>query len=412
MFTAPWPVYNWGMFIFVIMMGILLGIIVYASLEKAKLFGGEFGGAKGGINAALAIILTMIVIKFMPFTYYMAIVMLLVVVVAIICLWTIMGMMSKLGGGTESKIGKGTTIGAAGVSLFVLAYVMTGMMDQFKTWGVAYTDFWGATNVLGFVMGAFGVVMIVISAYYVISGATAGLGGGLGGGGLGGSVRKTLGMEEAQGEDLFKLAKDERYWATKQREFTSDLRLRLRKVAQLISAHSLPDAEKELKKISIEFNEKLADYEKIQNAATKQLDEVHEMEKEERAKIGRPKIEKAEEGVEKLADFVKRMGAHAKALSININDGLHKVIQLCKKGELAEAEVMMQEIISHFAEIESEDNKLRGVVDEMWRIVSALTDGGWIRRAPAPGAPPGVPPGAPPAPAGPPGGGGIRPLTP
>jgi hypothetical protein len=159
-FTAPWPQYTFGVFYFLILMGIMMGVLLYAALGKAKIFGDEMGGGKGGINAALAIIFTLIVVKFMPFAYYFAIAILLICVVVIFSFWLLFGAMLKPVSDADETKKNYITMAIIGIILVVLGWVLYNVGDFFASLGARGSTLAPAVMISG-VVGFFGVLFVI-----------------------------------------------------------------------------------------------------------------------------------------------------------------------------------------------------------------------------------------------------------
>ncbi|MCX6774638.1 MAG: hypothetical protein NTY99_00945 [DPANN group archaeon] len=363
-FTAPWPSYTFGVFYFLILMGMLMGVLLYMALTKAKIFGDEFGGGKSGINAALAIIFSMIVVKFMPFDYYYAITIMIMSLVVIFSFWIVFGAMLRPLAGADEKHKTAITAAIIGVILIALAWMLYNVGDYFVSLGVRGSTFLPAVTI-GAVVGILGVILILAGTAMVVwrsAGSST----------YGAGARSVLGIEEHQASDLFETAQNERYWEREERALSRDMTSRLRNVVRLIGQSNLSGAEDEIKKLSKEINTKIKDYKQIQKDARKQLAVVNAMSVEERDALGNQRIEAAEAGITKLADFVYKMDTHVDALSMKVDKGLQEVITLIKANRHNDANNLMMDIINSFSQIEANDVQLSGVIDQMWRIVDQL----------------------------------------
>jgi hypothetical protein len=342
-------------------MGIMMGIIIYAALSKAKIFGDEMGGGKGGINAALAIIFTLIVVKFMPFTYYFAIAILLICVVVIFSFWLLFGAILRPVSDADENKKNYITMAIIGVILIVLGWILYNVGDFFASLGARGSTLAPAI-MIGGVVGFFGVLFVIAGTGGVVWKSA-------GAGTFGEGAKRALGIEEA-GEEAAG-AKKAKYWIGEERAYSREVKGLFVEVIQLVQAGDTKAAYKKAKKIREIFKKKKKELKKAMADTERELKVIRNMSKQARKDKG-IKVEKVEASIEQQEIFMAKLEGYADVLLLKEGQGLEQVITLIHNKQKPAALLALNEIAANYNVLEAEEVKLSGVNEEIIRLDNLL----------------------------------------
>jgi hypothetical protein len=342
-------------------MGIMMGVLIYAGLSKAKIFGDEMGGGKGGINAALAIIFTLIVVKFMPFTYYFAIAILLICMVVIFSFWIVFGAILKpVSDADENKKSYVTGV-IIGIILVVLGWVLYNVTDYFASLGARGSTLAPAV-MIGGVVGFFGVLFVIAGTGGVVWKSA-------GAGTFAEGAKRALGIEEA-GEEAAG-AKKAKYWIDEEKAYSREVKGLFAETIRLMQAGDTTAAFKEAKKIREIFKKKKKELKKAMADTEKQLKVIRKMSKQARQDAGIKK-EKVEESIEQLEIFIGKLEGYADVLLLKEGQGLEQVITLIHNKQKPAALLALNEIAANYNVLEAEEVKLSGVNERILQLDALL----------------------------------------
>ncbi|MEM2954621.1 MAG: hypothetical protein QW625_01555 [Candidatus Nanoarchaeia archaeon] len=163
-FSQPWPEYTYSMLYFFVLMIVLFVFLIYFALEKAKIFDNKT------INAAIAFVVCLIAIKFLPFAYYFILTFVIIVGAAIMGLITgIRFFLAPFGISTKQDLLKTSgglfLIGIILIGVGVLVGIISSAMGHFT--GIEWVQ-------IGAFIGA--AVVFLIAILGVLKGATQPLG--------------------------------------------------------------------------------------------------------------------------------------------------------------------------------------------------------------------------------------------
>lgn len=382
--TAPWPEYTFGLLYFFILIASILGILIHVALQKTKIFGEEFGGGKKAMNIAVSVLMTLIVIKFMPFTYYFGLLLLLIVLVTVVGFLTFAKALTSF---TETTDRANALI--IGVMLVIVAFItqyIAVTIEEYEmvTLGVTATTFAWISGILGVIISIIGGILL-----FKPSGAAAGT--------LRGTFGGERGVRATEAHEVADVIREQRFVNEQVR---TDSRIaRLLREARAAIPHNLDVAEERLREIERFVEERLT-WARRERATARDL-----MRRAERlhrdGHITDTHFREMEGAVARLANYIERLERHEASELIAEDRGLRRLINLLRHPRGAnwenEARAEMARLVHEFAAIEHDDMQLERALAEMRRFVDAISHHG-----PVPIAAPGAPPGAPAAPVIPP----------
>ena len=348
--TSPWPAYTFGVLFFVILMSILMGLIIYQAIAKTKIFDEGMGGAKGGVQIGITAILTLIVVKFMPFGYYLVLTGLLVLIATFLSIWTLFEAATKYVG-AEGKWKNGASAIGMGVILIFVGYFMLQILDQFQEFGVitgggVLTKGWpGALAWIGIIAG------VAITAGGALYGAS-GLGGGgatSGAGGLfGGGPRYET---KRQINDIVNVRK----YNTQINAWTKQMERALSRIASLITQNNTKQAKAETKSLMALHAAQLKNLKKMQAEAENAMRKGRAIEGVEPADIAR-----WEGAADQLTESIEKITAYEERLELQVGNGLHLLITELNKQVLNVPIItrIISELRNELAGIDAEGLKL------------------------------------------------------
>jgi len=366
--VSPWPTYTFGIMYFVILMGVLMGAIVYQALAKTKIFGGEFGGAQGSIQTLIAVILTLIIVKFMPFSYYVMLAAILIIVAAFFGLFTIVTAASSYAG-AEGKWKNSFTAISIGIVLIITGYFLIQMLDQFQRLGVVTTvgsltaDWPGAIAWLAIVVGLIFTVGGVGYAFKGIGGGTAAGGGGTSGRWFGGGGPAYKNKREIN--DAVNAGK----YSTQVHLWAKQMERSLVKVAGLITNNNATGAKAEVKGLMAIHKTQLKKLKTMRSEAENAMKDAAAIEGVEPIDIAR-----WEGAAQQLEASIDKITAYEERLELQVGNGLHELMQELDKPVYNTTRIT--EIITtlrrELAGIDAEGLKIGQVSERVVQVLSAV----------------------------------------
>jgi hypothetical protein len=357
-FTAPWPEYTFGMFYFLVLVSILMGIILYSVVSKV-FPSDQFGTSASGISTAISVIMTLIVIKFTPFIYYFVVAIIIVAIAVLHSMWTLLGGLTKLVP-EESKWKKVAT-------LFVSGAIMTGvgtlcwlLTDQFSKAEVLL----GGLLSIGGAITTIGIILIILGIAYAIWTP---------------SLMRTLGGERGERAAEMTVIEDILHEGANERraeEFSRDVVEKLTRAEAALSENNIKEAEKELKAAATDMKDKIAYYKKVRDEAKAALRPLHGLDQDALSKKGYDITEAQRDAwireLEKFQEFINNANTHLIKLGMEEERGLHAIAKALRQNRSQEARDKLERLKASVRNLEQQEEKIEEIINKVKVIMQQL----------------------------------------